>query len=64
MASFLSPDFNEDLNHGRVDAELFNDKNEEQFKELLYNFKNSRNAVVHYIKKNELETANYKLITS
>lgn len=64
MTSFVSPDFSENLNYGRIDAELFNDKNEDQFKELLYNFKNSRNAVVHYLKKDELETTNYKLITS
>jgi len=64
MTSFISPDFGENLNYGRIDAELFNDKNDDQFRELLYNFKNSRNAVVHYLKKDELETTNYKLITS
>ena len=64
MTSFLPANDDEKFNHGRIDEELFKDKNDEQFKELLFNFKNSRNAVVHSLKKNELETVNYKLITS
>ena len=31
---------------------------------LIKKFKNSRNAVIHYLKNNDIETENFKLITA
>lgn len=64
MASFLPFTDNDELNNGRIDAKLFNDKSDEEFIRLIESFKNSKNAVIQYLKKNDIESENYKLITS
>lgn len=64
MASFLPFTDNDELNNGRIDAKLFNDKTDEEFIKLIESFKNSKNAVIQYLKKDEIESENYKLITA
>ena len=64
MASFLPFTKNDELNDGRIDAELFDNKTNEELIELIKKFKNSRNAVIHYLKNNDIETENFKLITA
>lgn len=64
MASFLPFTKNDELNDGRIDAQLFDNKTNEELIELIKKFKNSRNAVIHYLKNNDIETENFKLITA
>ncbi len=64
MASFLPFTNNDELNNGRIDAKLFNDKSDEEFIKLIESFKNSRNVILQYLKNKDIESENYKLITA
>ena len=64
MVSFLPSQNDSELNYGKIDAELFKQMNDDEFKALLKKFECSHNAIVHHSTKKDMESTTYRLLAS